>query len=154
MLVFFAEYTTPSILTFKDMGLLPSLELQTSMDTPQLLIHADADKIANQIESWSEIIRISSQIKYEVHNTSSAANAHWSNVLSLADERDKLVEAFFEDGVSQILLPQIVDDLTLMKEEHTEIMSVLKESDIAMRFDEEFLRNAKDQISQLSPSSK
>jgi hypothetical protein len=90
------------------------------MDHTQLILYADATLLARQIESWSKIIQISDNITEQVELS------NWEDILSLAEERDKLVEVFFEAGVCQEVLPQISDDLDEIKVQHQVIMKGIK----------------------------
>jgi len=121
------------------------------MDVPQLLIHPDAETIAHQIDAWGDIVHLSEEIKQQVSNAVSSTEKDWRNVLNLADKRDKLVDVFFNESVCQILLPQINDDLTRIKEQHLSIMKHLRDRAITTKMDEDFLKSAKEQITLLTP---
>jgi len=120
---------------------------------PQLLIHPDAETIANQIDSWGAIVQLSEKIRALVNDMTSSAERNWQDLMNLADQRDKLVEDFFNKGVCQLLLPQINDDLVRIKKQHLDIMMQLREREHATKKDEDFLRSAKEQITQMMPRS-
>jgi len=96
---------------------------------------------------------LSETIKQQVNDVTSSTEKDWGNVLNLADKRDKLVEAFFNEGICQILLPQIHDDLTRIKKQHLSIMKQLRDREVTTKTDEDFLKSAKEQITLLTQST-
>jgi hypothetical protein len=118
------------------------------MNHPQLIVNADATILARQIESWSEIIQVSD------HITEQAKENNWDDILSLAEERDKKVERFLNNGVCQEILPQISDDLEAIKEQHLAIMTGIKHQQNRVNENESSLEKIKKEIALSLPNKK
>ena len=115
------------------------------MNETQLILNADATILARQIESWSKIVQVSDHITAQVKEND------WQDILSLAEQRDHLVEAFFDAGVCQEILPQISDDLEAIKKQHLLIMEGIKHRQDEYDEDEINLKNMKNEINQSFP---
>jgi len=114
------------------------------MDRPNLISNPTAALLADQIEAWAKIVSLSNLIE------ENASQRDWDQVLAMADAREMQVSAFFKGGVCSAIFPVVVEDLEILKQQHTAILEEIEQDQTRIQDEENSLLKIKAQISQMN----
>lgn len=78
-----------------------------------------------QQENWQLILHFSELIKQQL------SHANWAGVMMLTEQREQLLNTFFEHQLCRELLPEVTCGVELMKRQHEEITEALTARDLA-----------------------
>lgn len=93
-----------------------------SMETPDLATEWTEDALSLQRTQWHAISVLSRGI------ASSADHLHWENLLSLADQRQALVEQFFKAPVCLPLFRDITVELEQIRIQHKQVLQLVHQA--------------------------
>ncbi|MFT4797013.1 MAG: hypothetical protein ACJAYE_002279 [Candidatus Azotimanducaceae bacterium] len=92
------------------------------METPNLATEWTDDALSLQRTQWQAISALSRDI------TSSADHLDWENLLSIADQRQALVEQFFKVPVCLPLFHDITVELEQIQIQHKQVLQLVQQA--------------------------
>ena len=106
------------------------------------LIISDYDEHTKgaQKENWQLILHLSELINQEL------SQANWHSVMTLTEQREELLNTFFEHQLCRELVPQVTCGVELMKRQNEELMEALSEQSHANPHTNHKLFNLKERV--------